>query len=163
MRSAASNAPKILRLLWLTGLLLLGACEREKRDLDAAPPATPPTGPADPRAALYQQNAYQVSQGGRLFGWYGCQGCHGDDAKGVLNLADGQWRYGGDPAAVYASIAQGRPGGMPAYAGRIPPEEIWQLTGYTLQLYQISAPQRRRQDLDQAGEPQGTSWTGAVR
>lgn len=163
MRARVSNALVAPRLLCLAGLLLLGACEREKRELSPSPPATAPTGPADPRAALYQQNNYQVSQGGRLFGWYGCQSCHGDDATGVRNLADNQWRYGGDPAAIYASIAHGRAGGMPAYGGRIPPEQIWQLTAYARELHETEPAKRRRQDLDQAGEPQGTSWTGAVR
>ena len=143
--------------------LLAAACAKEKRSLDPDQPQTAPTSAADPRASAYEQNTFQVSEGGRLFGWYGCQGCHGDDAKGALNLASGQWRFGGDVASVYASIAQGRAGGMPAYAGRVPAEELWQLTAYTRQLHEIAGPKRRRQDLDQQGEPQGNSWSGAVR
>jgi cytochrome c oxidase cbb3-type subunit 3 len=40
------------------------------------------------------------------------------------------WRYGGTPAELYRSIHDGRPGGMPAWGARLPPEQIWKLVAY---------------------------------
>lgn len=148
-------------LAFVTAALL--GCSVEKRSLGPSPPASPPTGPDDPRASHFQGNAYQIATGGRLFAWYGCQGCHGEEAKGAANLADDAWVHGGGIGRVYASIAHGWADGMPAYARRIPSEQIWQLTAFVRDLHKIPAVKRRRQDLDQAGEPQGANWTGAVR
>ncbi|MDB5688614.1 MAG: cytochrome c [Sphingomonas bacterium] len=125
-------------------------------------PQTPPNGADDPRAAKYDGNAYQISQGGRYFAWYGCAGCHGSDAKGRLALADMQWRHGGALDEVYAFIARGHPGKLARYGDLIPPEQVWQLTAYVRSLPELAPERRRRQDLDQVGEPQGRTWSGPV-
>lgn len=47
-----------------------------------------------------------------------CAGCHGADARGAIgfpDLADADWLYGGTPAAIVASITQGRQGVMPNF------------------------------------------------
>jgi len=41
-----------------------------------------------------------------------------------------QWIYGGAPANIFDTIAKGRPNGMPAWGGRIPEYQIWQLVAY---------------------------------
>ena len=46
-----------------------------------------------------------------------CASCHGSDArgaKGFPNLTDDAWLYGGEPATVQMTIANGRIGNMPA-------------------------------------------------
>lgn len=55
--------------------------------------------------------------GGRLFANY-CAVCHGSDAKGANgfpNLADSEWRWGGDPESIKTSILHGRIAAMPAW------------------------------------------------
>lgn len=146
----------------LAAALLVGGCQPERRDLSLGQPITAPTGPADPRAKLFDTNRYQVSQGGRLFVWYGCPACHDGSATGARNLGDRLWRYGGSVDQVYQSIAKGRPDGMPAYEGRIPPLVLWQITGYVRQLPQWQPQKRRRQDVDTAAEPQGGQWRGPL-
>ena len=44
-----------------------------------------------------QTNAYELSQGKRLYDWFNCSGCHADGggASGPA-LIDGWWRYGPD-------------------------------------------------------------------
>ena len=45
-----------------------------------------------------------------------CSQCHGSTAQGARgfpNLADDEWQWGGDPAAIEVSILQGRTGIMP--------------------------------------------------
>lgn len=142
--------------------LILSACEPERRELALGEPITPPTGPGDPRAKLFEDNFYQVSQGGRLFTWYGCGACHDASATGYRNLNDRLWRHGGSVDQIYASIAKGREGGMPAFEGRIPSLVLWQITAYVRQLPKTKIDQRIRQDTDEKGEPQGEHWSGPL-
>lgn len=132
----------------------LGGCGSEDRAVDREPIRTPPRAADDARIPYVQDNRFQVARGGRYFAWYGCDGCHreGDDA--ALNLADGDWRHGGEFDAVFASIAQGRPG-MPAYAGRMPVQTLWQVTAYVRDLGKQTPQMRRRQSLDQQRESAG--------
>jgi mono/diheme cytochrome c family protein len=89
---------------------------------------TPPSG------AL--QNPFKDKQaaeaGGKMFSAFNCDGCHGGGAVGAVgpSLADGRWRYGGNDDEIYHSIFYGRPRGMPAWGGTLPPEAIWRLVAY---------------------------------
>jgi cytochrome c oxidase cbb3-type subunit III len=59
-----------------------------------------------------------MEMGRRLYLTY-CMQCHGADArgaKGFPNLTDGDWLYGGEPAQIEQTIADGRMGVMPAHA-----------------------------------------------
>jgi cytochrome c oxidase cbb3-type subunit III len=150
--------------VFLAGLLALpiASCNAESRTAGADLPQTAPSGPDDPRIASYQRNLYQIAQGGRYFTWYGCGGCHGAGARGALNLGDQAWRHGAGFDQVYAYIAKRHPGTPAGYAARIPVEQLWQVTAYVRTLPQLPAEKRRRQDLDQVGEPQGSNWSGPV-
>jgi mono/diheme cytochrome c family protein len=136
----------------------LCSCSKEARELGPTLPQTRPMGDDDARVSAYQDNLYQVSQGGRYFSWYGCSGCHTDDARDELNLADGRWYRGSGFAHVYGAIADlhGRPG----YGARIPVEQLWQLTAYVRDLPKHFPEKRRRLELDQRSEPQGSTWPG---
>ena len=111
--------------------LTLGACEREQRHLNG-PLADPPDGSMAQVSARQDRVAYDVSQGKRLFRWYNCGGCHGAGGGGGMGppLLDAQWRYGAGSAEIAQSILQGRPNGMPAFAGRVPPDQALQLAAY---------------------------------
>jgi cytochrome c oxidase cbb3-type subunit III len=143
--------------------LALAGCSEESRTLGADLPQTAPNGAQDPRAAKYERNVYQVAQGGRYFTWYGCGGCHGVDAKGALKLGDKIWVHGSDLDQVYAFIAKGHPGALARYGERIPTEQLWQITAYVRNLPQLEPEKRRRQDIDQTGEPKGSAWSGPVK
>jgi len=43
---------------------------------------------------------------------------------------DDEWIYGDRLEQIHQSIVQGRPNGMPAWGGKIPDEQIWQLSAY---------------------------------
>jgi cytochrome c oxidase cbb3-type subunit 3 len=141
--------------------MALWGCQVEKREIGPSPPVTPPTGPGDARTPHYENNRYEMSEGGRMFRWFGCDGCHTDPAPGYLDLADGDWRAGGSTAEIYRSIAQGRPG-MPAYAARITPQQTWQIAGYVRGLAALKPEQRRRSSDALKGEPSGASWQGPL-
>jgi cytochrome c oxidase cbb3-type subunit 3 len=149
------------------GLLATGAfaallgCQVEKRDLGPAPPITPPTGPTDVRAKQYETNRYEVSEGGRMYRWFGCDGCHTERAPGFVNLTDEAWRQGGSTVEIYRAIAAGSDG-MPAYAGRITPQQTWQIAGYVHGLHTLKPNVRSRSDDALKGEPSGASWTGPL-
>ncbi|MGN6496330.1 MAG: c-type cytochrome, partial [Tsuneonella sp.] len=90
-----------------------------------APPAL------DPRAAAYAGNSYAIAQGQQLFTWMNCVGCHSHGGGGMgPALMDGKWRYGGRIDQIAASIADGRPNGMPAWKGKLTNQQIWQLAAY---------------------------------
>ena len=64
-----------------------------------------------------------------------CASCHGEAGTGgrefgAPNLTDGIWLYGGDPAALRATIENARFGIMPAFAGRLSPEDIAKVAVY---------------------------------
>lgn len=138
----------------------LAACTSEARNVGPTPPQTAPLGNADPRVSAYQDNFYQLSQGGRYFAWYGCAGCHTETAAGVLDLPDDRWRYGGGFADVYAAVAD-RHGGY-AYRQSMPTEQLWQVTAYVRDLPKHQPEKRRRGAMDQKGEPTGRAWSGPL-
>jgi len=85
----------------------------------------------DPRAAPYYDNAAVVNDGMRLFGRYNCSGCHSNGGGGMApDLMDDVWIYGGRLEQIHQTIVEGRPNGMPAWGGKIPDEQIWQLAAY---------------------------------
>lgn len=141
--------------------LLIGGCQREARNLGPALPQTAPRGSIDPRIRFYQDNAYQVAQGGRYFDWYGCASCHGDNASDTRKLNDHRWWHGGTFVQVYAAIAKGhRP---LEYDRRVPAEQLWQLTAYVRDLSQHTPEKRHRLAVDLVGEPQERNWSGPAR
>ncbi|HEY8334083.1 MAG TPA: cytochrome-c oxidase, cbb3-type subunit III [Tardiphaga sp.] len=77
---------------------------------------------------------YDAAAGKKLFA-ENCVACHGDNAKGNIelgapNLTDGIWLYGADQATLVETITNGRAGVMPAWGGRLDPATIKALTVY---------------------------------
>jgi cytochrome c oxidase cbb3-type subunit III len=87
---------------------------------------------ANPEAS----NPAAVKAGQALFAAMNCAYCHGFKAKGVMgpNLTNGYWRYGGTPAMIFKSIAEGRPEGMPAWGSALSDQAIWDLVAYITSL-----------------------------
>jgi cytochrome c oxidase cbb3-type subunit 3 len=91
----------------------------------------------DPAAQEFEGNAQAISDGKQLFGQMNCSGCHFHGGGGMgPALMSGHWHYGGMDQ-IYASIAQGRPNGMPSWQGKLSPGQIWLLAAYVKSL---SAP-----------------------
>ena len=123
----------------------LGGCEREARkftepaskaapaDAVRASPIQPGGGkaPSLPAENQAENNAYAVSQGQRLYVAFNCIGCHsrGGGGSGPA-LMDDKWIYGAEPEQIYSTIVEGRPNGMPAFGGRVPSQQVWQLVAY---------------------------------
>ncbi len=131
------RAPSLL----LLALLSAAGCRRERRSFSEPSPLQARVERAEPLPSgeplsHFLDNAWAVSEGARLFGWYNCAGCHSLGGGGGMGppLRDGAWRYGGAPADVHRSIVEGRPNGMPAFGPRIPDYQTWQLVAYVLSL-----------------------------
>ena len=141
----------------------LCGCYREQRPTKAPPAAsgvaTPSysAGGAQPVSNRYEENAYAVSQGKSWYRAYNCVGCHAQGGGNIgPALMDDKWRYGADPGSIYASIAHGRPNGMPAFAEHVPEDQIWQLVAYVRSMSgQLrSDVAGTRSDTLQASEPE---------
>ena len=79
----------------------------------------------------YDTNAFAIAEGKRLYIQMNCVGCHAHGGGAIgPPLMDAQWIYGSDPENIYASIVEGRPNGMPAFAGKLPNQQVWQLVSY---------------------------------
>src|SRR5439155_11059933 len=87
----------------------------------------------------YEESAYQVSEGQKLYMSFNCVGCHFHGGGGIgPPLMDNEWIYGHDPQQIFASIVEGWPNGMPAFRGKIPDYQVWQLVAYVRSLSGIS-------------------------
>jgi cytochrome c oxidase cbb3-type subunit III len=125
--------------------LALAGCDREARRykelpasanretavrLTALEPGTPQQ-QAEIRSP-YQDNAWGIGEGKRLYAAYNCAPCHAVNGGGAIGppLIDDKWIYGAKADQIYATISQGRPNGMPSFGGHIPTQQIWQLVAY---------------------------------
>jgi cytochrome c oxidase cbb3-type subunit 3 len=116
----------------LAAVTLGAACKREARDVRATPALSGSERgvvvsalyaggvPSSIAGTLhdYQENAYAMSEGKRLFDAYNCSGCHahGGGAIGPA-LMDAKWIYGSAPENIFTTIIEGRPNGMPSFRG----------------------------------------------
>ena len=152
---------------WLRVIVLLAvaaaaaSCERETRRYQELPAsANRESGvrvtalePGQPQqqaevTSPYQNNAWGMGEGKRLYAAYNCAPCHGVNGGGGIGppLIDDKWIYGAGSDQVYATISQGRPDGMPSFGGHITTQQIWQLVAYVQsmsgQVKATSAPSR---------------------
>ncbi|MDB4947602.1 MAG: cytochrome c class [Gemmatimonadetes bacterium] len=154
---------RVLALALSTAVLATtSACKRETREFRGYPPSANPgsvvqdvplaPGPRQPEVTArspYEHNAYAVSEGKRLFGWYNCSGCHSHGGGGMgPPLMDDEWIYGSQPENIFETIAEGRPNGMPAFGGRIGNDDIWKLVAYVRSLSALDVPQDVRGGRD---------------
>jgi cytochrome c oxidase cbb3-type subunit III len=125
------------------------ACDREARFTENLPrPETAPApltiglvagvgtiSPSDPRKPAYEYNAFDVSEGQRLYEDFNCTGCHAHGGGDIgPPLMDAEWIYGGESPQIVATINQGRPNGMPSFNGKLTERQMWQLAAYVRSL-----------------------------
>jgi len=135
------------QLLLVLPYLALTACEREDREYRSSPvttqaeekialsPISPgPAAPVERRSGIgkdYEENAFHVAQGKKLYVWFNCNGCHANGGGGSgPALMDDRWIYGGQIENIVQTIREGRPNGMPSFRGKVPDDQIWQIAAY---------------------------------
>jgi cytochrome c oxidase cbb3-type subunit 3 len=139
------------RIAFIAALLIAAigvACDQEKRHFREIPPAASPAGTVrlgdlqpgggiitDSTKLSYDNNAYALSEGRKLYERMNCVGCHFHGGGGIgPALMDDQWIYGSDPAQIFSTIVEGRPNGMPSFKGRLNNQQVWQLVAYVRSL-----------------------------
>lgn len=137
-------------LLIIGALALTAGCDREEHHSRSKPigetvpagaspytifPGDSSQAPLDPRAKLYDDNANAIAAGQQLYTQFNCVGCHFHGGGGMgPPLMDDQWRYGGRIDQIAASIAEGRPNGMPSWRNKLTDDQIWKLAAYVRSL-----------------------------
>ena len=148
--------------------LLVCGCERESRPIAKLGPATSQrealttlhAGPVPaevPYISPFQQNAWGMAEGKRLYTAYNCSGCHSNGGGGMgPPLMDDRWIYGSRPINIFSSIVEGRPNGMPAWRNKIPDAQVWQIVAYVQSMSgQASQPSMpSRSDHMRSGTPE---------
>ena len=124
------------------------ACGQENRDFREIPPGASATEAVrvgelqpggvpvtDSTLSEYQNNAFALASGMKLYNQMNCVGCHFHGGGGIgPALMDDQWIYGSDPAQIFKTIVEGRPNGMPSYKGKLTNQQLWQLVAYVRSL-----------------------------
>ena len=130
----------------LLGWSSRGAYQKERQDADAR---TAPlfqrfaSMPVDQLTADPEAHAV----GERLFLTY-CSQCHGSaalGAKGIPNLTDKDWLYGGTPEAITTTITGGRLGVMPPLGASLGAENVRNVVAYVRSLSNLSHDTLRAQ------------------
>jgi cytochrome c oxidase cbb3-type subunit III len=150
MRASLIVAAALLIGLALVNYVATAQSRSQNAAADSPPPADEPVGPIPgpgterpSMANPYVEDAAATQDGRRLFVTMNCAGCHGDHGGGGMgpSLRDEDWIYGHASADIFDSIAHGRAHGMPAWASRLPPSEIWKLVTYIESLRTSREPQ----------------------
>jgi cytochrome c oxidase cbb3-type subunit 3 len=77
-------------------------------------------------------DASSADRGMQYFNTFNCIGCHAPNGGGGMgpSLSSRMFKFGGAPAQHFIVIAHGAPLGMPAWAGRLAENVIWDLVSY---------------------------------
>ncbi len=158
--------------------LALGACEREERQFRELPPLSGrwdqpkrlvslqpgQSLPADVGGGRYEDNAYAIAEGKRLYEWYNCAGCHFQGGGGIgPALMDDLWIYGGSSRNIHDTVVEGRPNGMPSYGGHVADDQIWKITAYVRSLSgQVPKPAAPTRSDDLSGAPSEQARKGLL-
>src|SRR3954470_9858796 len=152
---------------------ILFSCEREERGFRVQTPdanrinskqlTSLQAGESAPEPAVkneYEENAFAMSEGKRLFSQMNCVGCHAHGGGGMgPALMDDKWIYGYQPEQIFSTIVEGRPNGMPSFRGKLPNYEIWQLAAYVRSLSGLTskAAAPGRDDDMQSRKPENST------
>jgi mono/diheme cytochrome c family protein len=127
-------------------LALVAGCGRsEKRAAagdSAATASTPATVATNVAMRTFSGDPAVARQGRELFIRFNCYGCHGGLAGGAMgpSLRDTTWKFGGTDSAIFSSIHDGRPAGMPTWGRTLSKDQIATLIVYIRSLRTSAEP-----------------------
>jgi len=163
-----SSTTRLVCLSATIGAVAVAACKGPDQSASHPSAAGPDSATAGVALTHYTGNPDSAREGRALFLRYNCYGCHGGLAGGAMgpSLRDTIWKYGGSDSSIALSIAQGRPLGMPKWAGIIPPAQIRLLVDYIKSLRTDAEPKFFFVQIDSNGNvvaPTGNSVTATVQ
>ena len=101
---------------------------------------------ASVRATLAKENPFRgdlaaIEEGKSTWGTI-CVACHLADGRGMVgpSLIDPYWKYPTDDEALFQTVAEGRPGGMPPWGAQLSTDQIWKVLAYMESLPKTDAP-----------------------
>lgn len=95
----------------------------QRADIDKVVAFVRSLSPPDAKDPKKDLDPAKVAAGKEVFA-ANCAACHGEDAKGNIemgapNLTDAFWIYGGDASSIFATVWNGRQGHMPTWENRL--------------------------------------------
>lgn len=124
--------------------LALGACKAKENQATAGANGGGGSAAGVENVAFhpFTGDPMQAKRGRYLFIEYNCYGCHGGLAGGAMgpSLRDTVWKYGGTDEQIHASIADGRPLGMPTWKGMLSDAQIKDIIAYIRSLRTTAEP-----------------------
>ena len=108
-----------------------------------------------PSANPYRGDAGAIAEGKESFDTI-CASCHLPNGQGLVgpSLIDPYWKYGHDDAALFQTVSEGRPGGMPPWGPQLGNDRIWKILAYMETLPKTDEPG--------LGAPDGPAVPGAA-
>ena len=96
---------------------------------------------SQPTSNPYLGDAAAIAEGRETFDTI-CAVCHKADGSGLVgpSLVDPYWKYGDDDESLFASVAEGRPLGMPPWGAQLGSEKIWKALAYVASLPKSDVP-----------------------
>lgn len=84
-----------------------------------------------PTANPFTGDAAAIQEGRQVFATI-CAACHKPDGTGLVgpSLVDTYWKYGVTDAEKFASVAEGRPLGMPPWMTQLGADKIWKALAF---------------------------------
>jgi len=109
----------------------VGAAESQTAAIRASQPTTNP----------YTADPEEIAEGKEVFSTI-CIACHLADGRGLVgpSLIDPYWKYGDSDAALFATISDGRPGGMAPWGTQLGAEKIWEVIAFIRTLPKTNEP-----------------------
>ncbi len=94
-----------------------------------------------PTANPFRGDEVAIAEGKQTFDTI-CAACHKADGTGLVgpSLVDPYWKYGNGDPELFASVAAGRPGGMPGWELQLGSEKIWKSLAYMESLPRSEEP-----------------------
>ena len=116
---------------------LVAYLQKLGRDQKAAPKTVGGAATAEAAESKnpYAGNRAAEEEGEKIF-QENCRPCHGENGAGGFGpkLATTTHKFGGSDADLFASVAEGRPGGMPAFLPQLGKDRIWKAVTYLRRL-----------------------------
>jgi cytochrome c oxidase cbb3-type subunit 2 len=109
----------------------LGRDLREAQRVAGGPSTAEAAGGKNPFAG----NKPAVEEGEKIYK-ENCRSCHGEKGAGGFGpkLASKTHKFGGTDAELFASVAKGRPGGMPSFLPQLGNDRVWKVVAYVRHL-----------------------------
>lgn len=131
----------ILYMIWYLGISSWSSDGQWQAEVSAAESQAAAVRASLPTANPYNGNAAAIAEGQEVFATI-CIACHMADGKGLVgpSLVDPYWKYGSADADLFATVSEGRPGGMPPWGPQLGSEKIWKVLAFMQTLPKTDAP-----------------------